>query len=371
MKNTIVVITLILSACLLAAKPQQVPTVDGIVYLSEFASLQDAVTAVPNGGTVIVPRGVWEGDAVIPDNKYVHLQGVSPAMMGQSPALGSTQWDYLLVSYPQSFLNGSILRGHITATGNAAKLSMTNIIMIGHGEGIGIDLGNTSQVGGYGGVYDNVDIGNYEIGMRAEKTYNLTINKMRIYGVGTGLSLKNGNLIRLRDVDIINCTLGADLKGVISWTGGSVQSCQDGVVIWQMGGYMGNVYFEEIAGNSLVFDGYGGHLDPNYYASNSGKLIIKGYNNVLDLGWTVGTPQFTSTARNNFVTLWGGEYVDGGYQNRITQIKNIGTPNLTTVYVDRQSGQHYMPDGVIINSTDGRKYRLTVTNGVLGIVEVK
>lgn len=370
MRQTIVVIMLVLSACLLAAKPQQVPTVEGIVYLSEFASLQDAVTAVPNGGTVIIPRGVWEGDAVIPAGKYVHLQGVSPAMIGQSPTLGHIQWDSTLTNYKDLFVNGSILRGHITATGNAAKLSMTNIIMIGHGEGVGIDLGNTSQVGGYGGVYDNVDIGNYEIGMRAEKTYNLTINKMRIYGVGTGLSLKNGNLVRLRDVDIINCTLGADLKGEISWMGGSVQTCGDGIKAYLTAGYIGQIHFEDIGNVSLDLDGWGTKLDPNFYATNSKKVIIRGYNNILDVGWGVNTEFVYPRSSYNFVRLYGN-YTPNGWQDRIQTMQNIGTPNLTTIYVDRNNGMSYYPDGIVIKSADGKNYKLTVVNGVLGIVEVR
>lgn len=367
MKNTLLSLTLILSACLLGANSNQAPAVAGIVYLSDFGTLQEAVNAAQNGGTIIVPRGAWEGDAVIPADKYVHLQGVSPAMIGQSPPLGSAQWDHLLINYPNAFLNGSVLRGHITATANASKLSMTNIVMIGHGEGIAVDLGSASTFG-YGGVFDNVDFGNYETAVRAEKVYNLTINKSRIYGVGTGLILKNGNLIRLRDIDIINCTLGADLKGEIAWYGGSVQACSDGVKAYLTSGYMGQIHFEQIANVSLDFDGYGSKLDPNYYASNSGKIIVRGYNNILDIGWATNVEFVYPRSSYNFVTMYGN-YSAGGWQDRITTIKNIGT--ISTQYVDQHSGQVYFPDGVVIKGADGKNYRLTVTNGALGLVEVK
>lgn len=356
-----------LSACSIGGRTNTPPVVEGIVYLSEFASLQDAVTAVPNGGTIIVGRGIWEGDAVIPEGKYVHIQGVSPAFIGQSPPLGSTQWDYLLASYPNNFLNGSILRGQINATARSATLSMTNIIMIGHGAGVAIDIGAE----GYRNTVaplDNVSIGNYEIGVRATKAYLLSINRMNLNGVGTGLIIRDGNLNRLWDVDIMNCGLGADLKGEIIWHGGSVQACNEGVRMYQTAGYLGGLHFEQIATTSLFFDGYGGKLDPNYYATNSGTLVINGYNNIIDAGWVSGVAQFTAKSKNNYAVLYGN-YADAGYQNRITNLKNIGIIN--TQYADAHSGQTYYPDGVIIKANDGRNYKLNVTNGVLGIVEVK
>lgn len=312
-KYSILAMLLLLTTC--GLKPTYSPAVEGIVYLSDFASLQDAVDAVPNGGTVVVGRGIHEGDAVIPAGKYVHIQGVSPAVIGQHPPLGHYQWDYLLDNYPGTFLNGSILRGQIDATANASKLSMTNILMIGHGEGTAVSIGNVSAFG-YGGVFDNVDIGNYETGVQSVKVYNLTINKMRIYGVGVGLNLKDGNLIRLRDVDIMNCVLGADLKGEITWQGGSVQTCSDGITIYQTSGYLGGAHFEGISGVSLYWDGYGGKLDPNFYATNSGHVVINGYNNILDIGWGNGVTEFTVSSRYNNVRLFG-EFIDKGYGNEI------------------------------------------------------
>jgi len=65
-----------------------------------------------------------------------------------------------------------------------------------------------------------------------------------------------------------------------------------------------------------------------------------------------------------------GNYTSNGWQDRIQTIQNIGTPNLTTIYVDRNNGMSYYPDGLVIMGADGKNYRLTVTNGVLGVVEV-
>lgn len=314
MKKTLVLILLV---CLLANRPMQAPIIEGVVYLQDFASLQDAINLVPNGGTIMVPRGIWEGDMTIPAGKYVSIQGVSPAVIGQSPPLNSYQWDYLLTNYPDTFLNGSILRGHLTATGNSSKISMTDILMIGHGSGVGIELGSSSAMG-YGSVLDNVSIGNYEIGVRATKLYNLSINKMQLHGVGTALIIRDGNLNRLWDVDVMNCTLGADLKGEIIWHGGSVQHCSDGVRVYQTAGYVGGLHFEAITGTALYFDGWGGKLDPNYYATNSGTLVINGYNNLLEIGWVNGIAQFTAATRYNKVRMYGN-YNDEGYGNLINK----------------------------------------------------
>ena len=367
MNKTIVIVTFVLSACLLAAKPQQTPTVEGIVYLSEFASLQDAVTAVPNGGTVIVPRGIWEGDAVIPAGKYVHIQGVSPAVLGQTPPLGSSQWDYLLANYSDTFLNGSILRGQIDASANASKLALTNLLMIGHGSGTAITIGADGYMSTVAPI-EGVSIGNYDVGIRATKAYLLTIDKMQIAGVGTGLIIRDGNLNRLWNVDITYCQLGADLKGEVIWQGGSVQACTDGAKVYLTGGYIGQIHFEQIANISLDFDGYGSKLDPNFYATNSGRVIIRGYNNILDMGWVSNVEFVYPKSSYNFVRLYGN-YTAGGWQDRIETIKNIGT--VSTQYVNQQTGQVYYPDGVVIRGADGKNYRLIVTDGVLGVVEVK
>lgn len=366
MRRTIIIITLILSACVISARHQEVKPVEGIVYLSEFASLQDAITAVPNGGTIIVPRGIWTGDAVIPEGKYVHIQGASPAVLGQAPPLGSTQWDYLLTNYPNTFLNGSILRGKINATARASKISVTNIIMIGHGSGVAIDIGSSAYMSTVAPL-ENVSIGNYDIGVRAIKAYQLSINKMQLAGIGTALIIKDGNLNRLRDVDITTCGKAADIKGEVVWHGGSVQACGDGITFYQTAGYLGAIHFEQIAGTALFWDGYGGKLDPNFYASNSGALVLSGYNNVMDIGW-VNLAQFDARSKYNIVTLYG-LYTDLGWQNRITNMQNIGT--MSTQYADTHKGQGYYPDGIIIKGADGKNYRLTVVNGVLGILEVK
>lgn len=305
MKRIILISILVLSACTLSA-------------VRTF-NLQAAIDAAPNGGTVNVPRGVWEGDAIIPAEKYVHIQGVSPAMLGQSPGLGSPQWDGLLNDFPNNFLNGSILRGHITSTDNASKLSMTNINMIGHGEGVGVSVANTP----YGGVFENVSIGNYETGISVVESYGITINRMQLSGVGTGMQMiglnneKGGNLIRLRDVDIMTCKLGADLKGHIMWDGGSVQDCGEGIRMWSAGAFMSGIWFEGNDGAALVWDGYGGQLSPNFYATNGGNVVIDGWNNNLDLGWVVSA-ELTNKSQSNLVTISGGELINNGWNNNIT-----------------------------------------------------
>lgn len=314
-KHLTLAIVLLLVTC--SARTQAPPTVEGLVYLSEFQSLQMAVDAVPNGGTVIVPRGIWEGDVVIPAGKYVHIQGVSPAVIGQHPTLGHYQWDYLLLNYPDTFLNGSILRGTIDATANSSKLSMTNILMIGHGGGTAVKLGSSAAFG-YGGALDNVSIGNYETGIQAVKMYNLSINKMQINGTGTALNIQDSNLVRLRDVDIMSCALGADLRGAITWQGGSVQACTDGVKAWLTAGYIGSLHFEQISNVSLFFDGYGSQLAPNFYTSNSGHAVINGYNNIIDFGWGNGVTEFTSKSKYNKVRMFGA-VDDAGYANEINK----------------------------------------------------
>lgn len=297
MKKIILLSLLFLSACMMSA-------------VRTF-NLQAAIDAAPNGGTVNVPRGVWEGDAVIPAGKTVHITGVSPAQLGQSPKLGDTQWDWLLQNYPDTFINGSILRGHITIK-NASKLSMSNLNMIGHGTGTAIELIDNM---GYGGTFTNISIGNYETGLKSVGMYNLTIDRMQLAGVGTGLVIK-GNLVRLRDVDIINCTLGADLQYHISWQGGSVQNCTDGIKFWNSGGYLGGIWFEANTVTALAWDGYGGQLLPNFYAADGGNVVIYGTNNNIDLGW-VTSAVLSEESESNIVTVSGGELIDNGWNNKI------------------------------------------------------
>ena len=303
----------LLCLCLVGAVDVSMPY--GVVSLADFQSLQAAVDAVPNGGTILVPRGIWEGDATIPAGKYIHIRGVSPGFLGQCPFLGSGQWDYLLTYYPDTFLNGSILRGQINATARASKLALTDLLMIGHGAGVAVAIGANEYMTTAAPIQD-VHFGNYSTAVQAIKAYHLTIERATICGTQTALIIRDGNLNTLTDVHITYADLAADLKGEIFWRGGSVHTSRNGIQIYQTAGYMGGVHFEDIKEVSLFWDGYGGKLDPNYYASNSGKLVINGYNNILDIGWVVKA-EFTAQSKYNFATLFG-PYTNLGYDNRIT-----------------------------------------------------
>jgi hypothetical protein len=91
---------LLLVSCL-ALSPARAPNVAGIVYLSQFADLQAAIDAAPNGGTVIIDAGVHDiGTVEVNANaawiKVVTLQGVAPGYFPSSAPRGDGEWDYLI-----------------------------------------------------------------------------------------------------------------------------------------------------------------------------------------------------------------------------------------------------------------------------------
>lgn len=289
---------------------------DEYLHLSDFNNLQEAVEACQNGGAIQVGRGVFEiGNVVIPERKTVHILGIGPGMLNQGPPRYSGQWDYLYQYYYDDFVLGTILRGTINATAPNSHVSLTGIMMVGRGDGVGLDLGNIDTMNPNMPALRDVAFANYEIGLRALQAYSLNINNMMLTGCDIGAFIHGGNLIRLFNVDIMSCRLGMDLKGEINVTGGSVQSCENGIRAWTSAGYIGMIHFEDIKEVSLYLDGYGSKLDPCFFATNSGKAVINGYNNILNVGWGVLT-EFTEKSQTNFATLWG-PYTDAGWNNRI------------------------------------------------------
>lgn len=296
----------------------QAPTVAGVVYLSDFASLQNAINATPNGGTVIIPAGVHEiGTVEINDIgawvKVITLQGVAAGYFPSSAPRGSGEWDYLING---GYTYGTILRGTITATRPGAKLRLRDLAMIGNGEGIAVDIGNGSVMFPDSLDMQGVFIGNYETAVRVRHGYYLSLHNVSIAGVDNGLLISGSNVVRISDIDVMTCELGASLDGdTVSFVGGSVQGCAAGVVLNTATSTLGGVHFEGIDGYSVEIAGSGNNVDPNFYASNAGGLLISGNNNIVTLGLN---PVDAVELAGNYNRVAGSAYLqcdDSGYRN--------------------------------------------------------
>jgi len=313
MKRLLPLILIFLSGCLMFADVPSAPVVEGMCYLTGYVDLQEAVDNCVNGGTVIIPAGVHEiGTVVINNNdewqKVVNIQGVAPGHLGQSPPLGSGQWDLLLDG---GYHYGTVLRGHIVVD-EGARLYMNNLSMIGHAEGTAVQYNSTVP----NGAFSSVSCGNYETCFYV-RGYYLTFDDIDIAGVGTGFDV-SGNVISLRDVDIKGCDLGANLSGAnVGYDGGSVQGCNDGVLFGATVGKLGNIYFEQIVGYSLQVTGSGSEISPNFYATNSGSVSISGHDNIVFLGLNPSDMVEINGDTNYIYNAAFGQYNDTGWANVI------------------------------------------------------
>lgn len=273
----------ILSACLMASVPV---SVNGIVSLADYPSLQDAVNAVPNGGTVVIPVGVWDIGTVDINanqlwNKVVTIQGVSVGYFPSSAARGSSEYDYLING---GYVYGSFLRGHLDATTAGAKLRLENIAIIGDGTGTAVHVGNGSVMFPDALDMEGVYIGNYETAIQVERGYYMDLQNVSIAGVDSGVVIYDSNAVRLSSIDIMTCVTGIDAHGdSITYADGSVQGC-DTAIAWDVtAGNLSGVHFEQ-DDLAIELSGSGNQIQPNYYASNGGTVEIIGNNNIVTLG---------------------------------------------------------------------------------------
>jgi len=284
---------LILSACVISAV--------------EPFDLQSEIDNAPNGGTVLIPCGVYDiGDVVIASNdvwqKVVTIQGCGHGHLGQSPALGSTQWDYLI---ERGHYYGTVLRGTISVQkgsysgATTAKAYFRDFALIGHGSGVGIDYGDGVNMFPEGGI-ENVSIGNYDIGIRLRRAYYLDIHDVSMAGVGIGLQNIDSNVITTSGLNVTTCTIGLDVTGNSNtYIGGSVQACDTGVILGGFSQTLEGYYFEQTT-SALHVTGRDGNVSGNYFAGNSGDVLITGINNKITMSEIVGQV-----------------VIEGGYYNRL------------------------------------------------------
>lgn len=300
MKRIPLIFILILSACSLSAAPAY--------------DFQTAILNASNGGTVVIPCGVYEVGGVVinPENlwqKVVTIQGCGHAHLGQGPTQGHSQWDYLL---DRGYHYGTVLRGTITVN-KGARLYIRDVSLIGYGSGVAIDYGDGVNMFGEGSVED-VSIGNYDIGIRLRRSYYMSIDDVSMAGVGVGLQNIDSNVITVSGLNIVACGTGLDVTGNgNSYNGGSVQACGLGMRFGGAGSTLTGFYFEQNAA-ALEVPGRGNVVLGNYYASNAGAISISGHNNHVLMSEMV-TP-IVLTGNYNRVELSAyGSCADSGYKN--------------------------------------------------------
>lgn len=325
MKRSIFMLGIFLSACLIAANPNQAPAVAGVVYMQDYASLQAAIDATPNGGTVVMPAGVFEiGDVVIASEdvwqKVVTLQGAAPGHLGQAPGQGSAQWDMLIDG---GYTYGTFLRGTITVAlgefsgATTAKAYFRDFALVGYGEGIGIDYGDGINMYPEGAI-ESVSIGNFDTGIRVRKSYYMSITDVSMAGVGTGLLVQRSNVITVSGLNIASCGTGVQNDGASNtFLGGSVQGCENGVVLGGFSNVLGGFYFENISGASVSVTGRGNTVLANYYTD--GDLLVSGHNNRFFTSETSEPVQVTGDFNRVDLSAYG-TCNDSGFANECIRL---------------------------------------------------
>lgn len=291
--------------------------------------LQSEIDNASNGGTVIIPCGVYDiGDVIIASNdvwqKVVTIQGCGHGHLGQSPGQGSTQWDYLI---ERGYTYGTVLRGTISVQkgsypgATTAKAYFRDFSLIGYGSGIGIDYGDGVNMFPEGGI-ENVSIGNYDIGIRLRRSYYVEFEDIHMAGTGIGLQIIDSNVINVRNFNVVNCGMGLDAQGNgNTFEGGSVQACNQGVQLGGFSNVFGGYYFEQIRDVALLVSGRGHTILTNYFAGNAGDpyIEISGHNNRL-LPTELNKPIVITGNYNRVELAAYSECSDSGYANQCTRL---------------------------------------------------
>lgn len=281
---------------------------------ADIFDLQAEINNAPNGGTVVIPCGVYDiGGAIINLNndwqKVVTIQGCGHAHLGQSPAQGHSQWDYLL---ERGYYYGTVLRGTITVN-KGARLYIRDVSLIGYGSGIAIDYGDGTNMFAEGGI-ENVSIGNYDIGIRLRSAYYMSITDVSMAGVGIGLQNIGSNVITVSGLNIVACGTGLDVTGNGNvYIGGSVQGCGLGMRFGGFGSTLTGFYFEQDSA-AIELTGRGHVVLGNYYASNAGAITISGHNNHVLMSEMV-TPVILTGNYNRVSLSAYGSCNDSGFRN--------------------------------------------------------
>ena len=296
MNKIILVSILILSACLTTGAVQ-------------VFDLQSEIDAALPGATVNAPCGVFDiGDVVIKSEyppaatwqKVVAIQGCGHAHLGQSPAQGSSQWDYLING---GYYYGTVLRGTITlekGTGTTPKVFFRDVSFIGFGEGVAIRYGDGVNMYPEGG-FDSVSFGNYDTCLLLDMAYYISIDDVSMAGCGVGLELRSANAITVNGLNVTTCNIGVRNTGNgNSFTGGSIQVCEVGFDLGGSSSTLGGVYFEQNT-TSLIVSGTTNTVLSNYYAGNGGTIIVSGVGNDIFAADTNGS--ITITGWRNRVDL--------------------------------------------------------------------
>jgi len=316
MNRIILALAFVLSACLVSGN-------------APYYDLQTAINTAPNGGTVLIPCGVYDIGTVYINaaniwQKVVTIQGCGHAHLGQSPTQGHTQWDYLING---GYVYGTVLRGSIVvdkgvkASNTSSKLYLRDVSLIGYGSGVGLDYGDGVNMYPEGSI-ENVSIGNYDIGIRLRRAYYITIDDVSMSGVGIGLQILDSNVITVSGLNIGACGIGLDVTGNgNSYTSGSVQTCMTGAILGGSGATFNGFYFEQISGASLDVTGRGHDIGANCYASNAPRIQISGHNNRLFTSEILPSVPVVLTGNYNRVELPAyGVCSDTGYKNQCTRL---------------------------------------------------
>ncbi len=283
--------------------------------VTQYDSLQAAVSAAPVGAIVRVPLGVHILDRlVIP--RTIRLEGEF-AYMQARPAFNDGGWG-AAYNYGQSV--GSVLVFTCT-DGNAIDftgsnegglyggLSLADLCIVGSGgTATGLALGSlTNQKGRI--QLATLSIGNFKVGLKVTGIYSGGARDVVISGCETGLSV-HGNALAFDNLDIRSCTTGVMFENanLVRINGGAIQGCDTGVdsMIANENSVNG-VYFE---GNTtatihLSATANHNHINRCHYSTVSGSLIIDGANNRIDMADITTAPVLLNGQSN---ILYDGQY---------------------------------------------------------------
>lgn len=289
--------------------------------VTQYADLQTAVNACPQGGLVRVPQGFWVMERlVIP--RTMRIEGDYAELLSR-PAFGSNAWN---AANGYGKATGSILVFTCT-DGNAvdftgvnegdlfASVSVRNLCIVGSG-GTATGLALGSLVNSKSAIrLDQVHVGNFAVGVDIHTIFSGSVRDCIVCGCETGIQL-NGNTLVIDNPDIRACTTGILLNGAGSTRvgGGAIQGCAYGIDMAEANeDSVNSTYFEGNTIAAIRISETSNHNQINHchFSLPSDAVLIEGGDNKLTIAARSDAP-ITITGSNNIV-------YDGAY----------GTANLT------------------------------------------
>jgi|694.fasta_scaffold95673_3 hypothetical protein len=296
----------------------------------DTAAFTAAITACPNGGTIVLAANKTYLISSLYTNKNVRFQGQgfwysTNAVFGNAAWLNSANYGGTVMKFTAT--SGIALKIGVDG-GFASGVGIENIMILGPGTGtsIGLQIGNASNEGAVGAIVTNVIVANFKTGYVAQDIFESAHTRLIVRGCDTGIVCENdSNNNEFYTCEVQFSTVDAillDESRGNSFFGGLIQNCINKGIRTLNSAY-GNKFY------NIWMENSGAITDAIDFASGTqcvvfGGLVAKGNVKIGATNCTIQNVYLTNSA--SIETTAGGIYA------RFINSKPNGTTTLNGAY---------------------------------------